>query len=51
MKYCASSYIFDSSRLLITRSLMRKTAHYKTLQAVIERGLDAKTVERRGEVF
>jgi hypothetical protein len=51
MKNSASSYIFNSSRLLITRSLMRKTARYKSQQAVIERGLDAKTVERRGGVW
>jgi hypothetical protein len=37
--------------LLVAATPVHETAHYKTRQAVIECGSDAKIVERRGEVY
>jgi hypothetical protein len=45
-----NSYYFYSDSLPKTTAPMHETARYKSQQAVIERGSDAKTVERRGAV-
>jgi hypothetical protein len=46
-----SSYFFDSNRRQESATPWHKTARYKTQQAVIERGWDAKIGERRGGDF
>jgi hypothetical protein len=51
MKYCTNSYFFDSISALKIATPLHELAHHTSQQAVIERGSDAKTVERRGEVF
>jgi hypothetical protein len=49
MKYSTSSYFFDSKNASKkTAKPLHETARYKTQQAVIEWGWDAKIGERRG---
>jgi hypothetical protein len=48
IKYSTICYIFDSDYSAKTVTQLRETARYKTQQAVIECGSDAKTGERRG---
>jgi hypothetical protein len=50
IKLCASSYFLDSKIFLTLATPMQEAACYTSQQAVIERGSDAKTVERRGAV-
>jgi hypothetical protein len=51
MKRSTKSYIFDSQRSRAITPPQRETERYKSQQAVMECGCDAKTGERRGEVW
>jgi hypothetical protein len=48
MKHSTSSYFFNSQYPRKTVKPLHETARYKTQQAVIEWGWDAKIGERRG---